>query len=68
MSEGDDFKPEFGFPIGGWFKVFAFLPIFTIDQGWKWFVPVYKRRIQKYNYLTGGADFWWQYISRGAKE
>ena len=57
----DDARPTFGFPIGPWHRRFAWWPIDTFDCGWMWLRFVYRRRIQKHDYLNGGADRWWQY-------
>ena len=53
--------PMFGCPIGPWHDHFAWLPIRTYDRRLAWFCWVHRRCIQKHSYLTGGADFWWQY-------
>ena len=53
--------PLFGDPKGPWIKSFAWLPRFTYDGGYVWLHRVWKRHIQKHQYLDGGADWWWQY-------
>ena len=50
----------FGSPIGPWVPAFAWLPVDTIDAGWVWLRFYRKRRVQKHQYLFGGADLWWQ--------
>lgn len=57
MSE---LQPAFGRPVGGWFRWFAWHPVKTVDRGWRWLRFVNRRRIHKYGYLPGGADFWFQ--------
>ncbi len=57
----DDALPQFGFPIAPWFKIFAWWPVDTFDQGTKWLRPVWCRRIQLKPHLDGGALRWWQY-------
>lgn len=57
----DDMTPMFGDPIGDWHRVFAWLPIDTVDRGWVWLRFVERRRIQLHSYLRGGLDRWWQY-------
>jgi hypothetical protein len=53
--------PRFGVPIGEFHRVFAWLPVRTYDRRLVWLRPVWRRCIQKHDYLTGGPDFWWQY-------
>lgn len=53
--------PRFGEPIGPWHRKFAWLPTWTFDIGCVWLRSVWRRRIQKHEYLYGGSDFWWQY-------
>ena len=54
------YQPTFGFPVSDWFRYFAWRPVHTVDRGWRWLRPVWRRRIAKHDYLQGGADFWWQ--------
>lgn len=61
MSVTDDAQPSCGIPVAPWHRVFAWWPIDTYDQGWKWLRFVERRRIQKHWYLDGGAARWWQY-------
>ncbi|ASR80621.1 hypothetical protein SEA_JORDAN_68 [Arthrobacter phage Jordan] len=55
------FEPAFGRPITGWWKTFAWKPLWTVDRGWVWLRVVRRRRIAKHDYLDGGPDFWDQY-------
>jgi hypothetical protein len=54
-------QPRFGNPVGPWHNWFAWKPVQTYDMRWVWLRRVRRRCIQKHEYLTGGADFWWQY-------
>jgi len=56
-----DLFPRFGEPVTDWFRWFAWRPVETADRGWRWLRPVWRRRIQKHDYLFGGADFWFQH-------
>lgn len=56
-----DYTPQFGYPISDWRRHFAWLPVDTVDAGWKWLRFVERRRIQLKSHLHGGADRWWQY-------
>lgn len=59
----DRYLPKFGDPIASWHKSFAWLPVDTVDQGWKWLCVVYRRRVQPHDYLSFGPKGWyWQYI------
>lgn len=58
--------PMFGFPVADWHRKFAWWPVDTYDQGWKWLCHVERRRIQKHDYLDGGVDHWWQYRAEPA--
>lgn len=60
----DDAKPMFGYPVADWYRLFAWLPVDTYDQGWKWLRVVERRRIQKHAYLSDGAQRWWQYRAK----
>lgn len=55
------YAPSFGEPITPWFRWFAWRPVHTVDRGWRWLRPVWKRRVQKHSYLDGGVDFWFQF-------
>ena len=59
-NQGDWYQPMFGEPVGPWFRWFAWRPTLTVDRGWRWLRPVWKRRIGKHDYLPGGSDFWFQ--------
>jgi len=56
-----DPRPLFGEPVGPWHDWFAWKPVHTYDQRLVWLRWVKRRCIQKHSYLTGGADFWFQY-------
>lgn len=58
-------KMMFGDPIGPWHDWFAWFPIRTYDQRFAWFRWVRRQSVQKHQYLTGGADFWWRYHIEG---
>lgn len=60
----DDAKPMFGYPVAPWHRKFAWLPVDTFDQGFKWLCVVERRRIHKHDYLDGGASQWWQYRAK----
>jgi hypothetical protein len=51
-------EPLFGFPVGPWFKWFAWHPTKTTDRGWRWLRPVWRRRYQTHSYLRGPTMHW----------
>jgi hypothetical protein len=53
--------PRFGAPCGNWHRWFAWWPVKSFDQRTAWLRFVSRRCIQKHDFLTGGADFWFQY-------
>ncbi|QFG13692.1 hypothetical protein PBI_SHEPARD_87 [Arthrobacter phage Shepard] len=55
-------EPMFGRPVSDWYRVWAWKPVHTLDRGWIWLRPYWRRRIYKKQFLHGGADFWWQNI------
>jgi hypothetical protein len=55
------YRPAFGEPVTDWFRWFAWHPVETCDRGWRWLRPVWRRRIEKHHYLTGGRDRWFQH-------
>lgn len=57
----DRLKPRFGHPITSWWRWFAWYPVNTVDRGYVWLRLIHRRRIAKYSYLDGGADFWFQH-------
>ena len=61
------FDPIFGYPLTDWYTWFAWHPVDTVDRGWRWLVPVQRRRIQKKLNLDGGADQWFQHAVRPPK-
>ena len=62
MSEKKPFalEPRFASPVGPWRRFFAWRPCRTYDGALVWLRFAWKRRVQKYHYLDGGPDFWWQ--------
>lgn len=61
MAVVSRYEPAFGEPVSGWFRWFAWRPVETVDRGWRWLCPVWRRRVQKHDYLSGGPDFWFQH-------
>lgn len=58
----DNLTPCFGDWLSPtWQRCFAWLPTHTYDGGTVWLRPVYRRRVLKHYYLSGGADSWWVY-------
>ena len=55
-------EPMFGRPVSDWYRVWAWKPVHTLDRGWIWLRPYWRRRIYKKQFLHGGPDFWWQNI------
>ena len=60
----DPYKPVFGTPITGWYRWFAWRPVNTLDRGWRWLVPIYKRRCQVKLHLSNGGMKWFQHVVR----
>lgn len=60
-AEIDALRPMFGEPVSDWFRWFAWHPVETVDRGRRWLVPVWRRRIYKHQFLSGGPDFWFQH-------
>lgn len=56
-----DYMPMFGDPVGPWYRWFSWRPVETVDRGVIWLRPVWRRRVAKHAFLTGGADFWFQH-------
>jgi hypothetical protein len=50
--------PMFGDPIGPWFRWFAWKPTRTIDRGWRWLRPVWRRRYTLKPHLSGPDATW----------
>lgn len=46
-------SPSFAFPVGPWFRWFAWRPTRTVDRGWRWLRPVWRRRYQSHDHLDG---------------
>jgi hypothetical protein len=68
VSDRDPFRPAFGSPMTGWFLWFAWRPVDTVDRGWRWLCWVWRRRIQRHDWLEGGRDLWFQHaveVDRG---
>jgi hypothetical protein len=59
-----DFVPAIGFPLGPYHEWFAWRPVQTYDRGYVWMRYVWRRRIQKHDYLDGPDMRWWQYKFR----
>ncbi len=55
-------EPLFGRPVSDWYRVWAWKPVHTLDRGYIWLRPYWRRRIYKKQFLHGGADFWWQNV------
>lgn len=60
----NDLQPTFGTPVTPWFRWFAWRPTWTVDRGWRWLRPIWRRRVAKHSYLDGGGDFWFQDVVR----
>ena len=53
-------EPMFGRAHGDWYRWFAWRPVQTLDRGWVWLRPVWRRRIYKHSYLPGPSASWYQ--------
>jgi hypothetical protein len=61
LVHDERFSPMFGRPITDWERVFIWKPVRTVDRGMVMPMQyVWRRRIAKYSFLDGGADFWFQ--------
>ena len=60
-----DYKPLFGHPIGPWHRWFAWRPIETVDRGWRWLVPTWRRRFQTRPHLDGPRMTWFLHVIEG---
>ncbi|QED11181.1 hypothetical protein SEA_ZARTROSA_69 [Arthrobacter phage Zartrosa] len=60
-SAEERYLPKFGRPITGWWRVFAWRPIWTVDRGWVWLRVVHRRRIHLLDYLDDGPRWWFQH-------
>lgn len=56
------FEPRFGSAVCDWYRVWAWKPVHTVDRGWIWLRPYWRRNIQRHAFLDGGPDFWWQNV------
>ena len=57
-----NYQPTFGEPLSDWFRWFAWRPVRTLDRGWRWLRPVWRRRCQSHDYLDGPTVSWWQNV------
>lgn len=60
-TDNDHYSPAFGEPVTDWHRWFAWRPVETVDRGWRWLRPLWRRRVQKHSYLPGPIDFWFQH-------
>jgi hypothetical protein len=60
--DADPYEPMFGTPVSRWFRSFAWRPMNTLDRGWVWLRPVWRRRCQKHEYLPGPLSSWFQTV------
>ena len=58
-------EPLFGSPISPWHRWFAWRPVRTYDRGWRWLVPLWRRRYQTKLNLPGPTDRWFGYYVEG---
>lgn len=63
-GKGMNLSPEFGFFIGSWQPYFAWTQTRLYDGSRVWLRTVYRRRVQRHNYLAGGPDAWWLYARK----
>ncbi|UTN91646.1 membrane protein [Arthrobacter phage Trustiboi] len=54
------FEPRFGSPVSNWYRTWAWKPVHTVDRGYIWLRPYWRRNIQRHAFLDGGPTFWWQ--------
>ncbi|AYD87289.1 hypothetical protein SEA_TENNO_86 [Arthrobacter phage Tenno] len=54
------FEPRFGSPVSNWYRTWAWKPVHTVDRGYIWLRPYWRRNIQRHAFLDGGPQFWWQ--------
>jgi len=65
MTRRDPYQPMFGSPMTPWWRWFAWRPIRTLDRGWVWLRPVWRRRCLIAGYLAlepHGPDTWLQHV------
>lgn len=49
------------FVYGPLVPYFAWRPVNTIDAGWVWLRPIYRRRQATAPHISGPDGRWWQY-------
>jgi len=59
MSER--YRPMFGVPVSEWYRWFAWRPVQTLDRGWRWLRPVWRRRVMLKPSLPG-SGMWFQSV------
>lgn len=52
---------RFAHSIGDEYRWFAWYPVNTLDRGWKWMTPVWKRRYEKDINLPGKSEKFFVY-------
>lgn len=62
LVDREAWEPLFGRPVSDWYRVWAWKPVHTLDRGYIWLRPYWRRRIYKKQFLHGGPDFWWQNV------
>lgn len=55
MITKENHKFLYSFPVGKWYKWFAWKPVKTWDGKWKWLVIVERRLQQMHEYLSRDA-------------
>lgn len=56
-----EFTPHWGYPVGTWYRCFAWLPVRTVDGRRRWLWPVERRLIQLKDSAPGPFHEWFQY-------
>jgi len=52
--------PSFGNPIGPRLRWFAWHPVKTTDDRWRWLSYVWRQRFQTHVWLDGPTLRWWE--------